>query len=62
MLAGRHLRRPLQYTANAGSANVSQYATDADGALSLVGDGANGATDSGPVDLDVSDGDGPCTC
>jgi 6-phosphogluconolactonase (cycloisomerase 2 family) len=46
------------YTANAGSANVSQYAIDADGALSLVGDGANGATDSGPVDLDVSDGDG----
>ena len=46
------------YTANAGSANVSQYAIDADGALSLVGDGANGATDPGPIDLDVSDGDG----
>jgi 6-phosphogluconolactonase (cycloisomerase 2 family) len=46
------------YTANAGSANVSQYAIDANGALSLIGDGANGATDPGPVDLDVSDGDG----
>ncbi len=45
------------YTANAGSANVSQYAIGADGSLSLVGDGANGATDPGPVDLDVSDGD-----
>jgi 6-phosphogluconolactonase (cycloisomerase 2 family) len=46
------------YTANADSANVSQYAIDAHGALSLVGDGASGATDPGPVDLDVSDGDG----
>jgi 6-phosphogluconolactonase (cycloisomerase 2 family) len=46
------------YTANAGSANVSRYAIDADGVLSLVGDGANGVTDPGPVDLDVSDGDG----
>lgn len=45
------------YTANAGSANVSEYTIGADGALSLVGDGANGATDPGPVDLDVSDGD-----
>jgi 6-phosphogluconolactonase (cycloisomerase 2 family) len=46
------------YTANAGSANVSQYAIAVDGSLSLVGDGANGATDPGPVDLDLADGDG----
>jgi 6-phosphogluconolactonase (cycloisomerase 2 family) len=46
------------YTANAGSATVSQYAIAQDGTLSLVGDGAAGATDPGPVDLDVSDGDG----
>lgn len=46
------------YTANAGSANVSQYTIGAKGALALVGNGANGATDPGPVDLDVSDGDG----
>ena len=46
------------YTANAGSANVSQYTIASNGALALVGDGANGATDPGPVDLDVSDGDG----
>lgn len=46
------------YTANAGSANVSQYTIASNGAVSLVGDGANGATGSGPLDLDVSDGDG----
>ena len=46
------------YTANAGTANVSHYTIDANGALTLVGDGANGATDPGPVDLDVTDGDG----
>jgi 6-phosphogluconolactonase (cycloisomerase 2 family) len=46
------------YTANAGSANVSEYTIDPNGELSLVGDGANGATDPGPVDLDVSDDDG----
>jgi 6-phosphogluconolactonase (cycloisomerase 2 family) len=46
------------YTANAGSANVSLYAIATNGALTLVGDGANGATDPGPVDLDVTDGDG----
>ena len=46
------------YVANAGSANVSQYAIGPNGALSLVGTGANGATDPGPVDLDVTDGDG----
>jgi 6-phosphogluconolactonase len=46
------------YTANAGTATVSQYAIAPDGALTLVGDGAAGATDPGPVDLDVSDGDG----
>ena len=45
------------YTANAGSANVSQYTIAANGAVSLVGTGANGATAAGPVDLDVSDGD-----
>lgn len=46
------------YTANAGSANVSQYTIASNGALALVGTGANGATDPGPVDLDVTDGDG----
>jgi 6-phosphogluconolactonase len=46
------------YTANAGTANVSQYTIASNGALSLVGSGANGATDPGPVDLDVTDGDG----
>jgi 6-phosphogluconolactonase len=46
------------YTSNAGSANVSQYSIASNGALSLVGTGANGATAAGPVDLDVSDGDG----
>ena len=46
------------YTANAGSADVSQYAIASNGAVSLVGTGANGATAAGPVDLDVSDGDG----
>jgi 6-phosphogluconolactonase (cycloisomerase 2 family) len=46
------------YTANAGSANVSQYAIGGDGSLTLVGDGASGATDPGPVDLDVTEGDG----
>jgi len=46
------------YTANAGSANVSQYTIASNGAVSLVGTGANGATVTGPVDLDVSDGDG----
>jgi len=45
------------YTANAGSANVSQYAIASNGAVSLVGTGANGTTGTGPVDLDVSDGD-----
>jgi 6-phosphogluconolactonase len=45
------------YTANAGTANVSQYTIASNGALALVGDGASGATDPGPVDLDVSDGD-----
>jgi 6-phosphogluconolactonase (cycloisomerase 2 family) len=46
------------YTANAGSANVSQYSIASSGALSLVGSGANGTTAPGPVDLDVTDGDG----
>lgn len=46
------------YTANAGSANISQYTIASNGALSLVGDGANGSTDPGPVDLDVTRGDG----
>lgn len=46
------------YTANAGSANVSQYAVGAKGSLALVGDGRSGTTDPGPVDLDVTDGDG----
>jgi 6-phosphogluconolactonase (cycloisomerase 2 family) len=46
------------YVANAASANVSQYSIGSNGALSLVGDGANGATSAGPVDLDLSDGDG----
>jgi 6-phosphogluconolactonase len=46
------------YTANAGSATVSQYAIAPTGTLTLVGDGAAGSTDPGPVDLDASDGDG----
>lgn len=46
------------YTANAGTANVSQYAIGPDGSLSLVGDGVAGVTDPGAVDLDVSDDDG----
>jgi 6-phosphogluconolactonase len=45
------------YTANAGTANVSQYGIASDGSLSLVG-GAAGATAPGPVDLDLSDGEG----
>jgi 6-phosphogluconolactonase (cycloisomerase 2 family) len=46
------------YTANAGSANVSGYTIGTGGTLALIGTGATGATDPGPVDLDVSDGDG----
>jgi 6-phosphogluconolactonase len=46
------------YTANAGSSNVSLYTIAGNGALSLVGDGDNGRTASGPIDLDVTDGDG----
>lgn len=46
------------YTANAGSANVSQYTIASNGGLTLVGTGASGATDPGPVDLDVTNGDG----
>lgn len=46
------------YTANAGSANVSEYTIASNGALALVGTGASGSTDPGPVDLDVTDGDG----
>jgi 6-phosphogluconolactonase len=46
------------YTANAGSANVNQYAIGSDGNLALVGTGASRATDPGPVDLDLTDGDG----
>jgi 6-phosphogluconolactonase len=46
------------YTANAGSANVSEYAISSNGGLSLVGTGASGVTDPGPVDLDVTNGDG----
>jgi hypothetical protein len=42
------------YTANAGSANVSQYTIAENGSIALVGNGASGATDPGPVDLDVS--------
>ena len=45
------------YTANAGSANVSEYTIASSGSLSLVGTGTNGATDPGPVDLDLSNGD-----
>jgi 6-phosphogluconolactonase (cycloisomerase 2 family) len=46
------------YTANAATNNVSQYSIAAGGSLSLVGSGVAGATDPGPVDLDVTDGDG----
>ena len=45
------------YTANASTANVSQYDIASNGALSLVGDGNNGSTPNGPVDLDLSSGD-----
>lgn len=50
--------RRFAYTANAATENVSQYTIAANGVLSLVGSGASGATDPGPVDLDVTDGDG----
>ncbi|HET9724601.1 MAG TPA: beta-propeller fold lactonase family protein [Actinomycetota bacterium] len=42
------------YTANAGSANVSEYTVAPNGAITLVGNGVSGATDPGPVDLDLS--------
>lgn len=42
------------FTANAGSANVSEYTIAPNGAIMLVGNGASGATDPGPVDLDLS--------
>jgi 6-phosphogluconolactonase (cycloisomerase 2 family) len=45
-------------TANASTANVSQYDIASNGELSLVGDGNNGSTPDGPVDLDLSNGDG----
>lgn len=45
------------YTANAATANVSQYEIAADGSLALVGSGEAGVTDPGPVDLDLSNGD-----
>jgi 6-phosphogluconolactonase (cycloisomerase 2 family) len=44
------------YTANAATANVSQYAIASNGALSLVGDGDSGSTPPGPVDLDLTNG------
>lgn len=50
------------YTANAATADGSQYTIAPNGALSLVGSGANDVTDPGPVDLDVSDGGGYSTC
>jgi YVTN family beta-propeller protein len=46
------------YTANAATGNVSEYDIASNGALSLVGDGNNGSTAPGPVDLDLSSGDG----
>jgi 6-phosphogluconolactonase len=46
------------YAGNAGSANVSQYTIASNGELTLVGDGASGATTAGALDLDVTDGDG----
>src|SRR4051812_42814955 len=46
------------YTANAATANVSQYTISTSVSLSLVGTGANGSTAPGPVDLDLTDGDG----
>jgi 6-phosphogluconolactonase (cycloisomerase 2 family) len=45
------------YTANAATANVSQYEIGGDGSLTLVGSGEAGATDAGPVDLDLTDDD-----
>lgn len=46
------------YTANAATSNVSQYTIASNGSLALVGTGIAGTTPAGPVDLDVTNGDG----
>jgi 6-phosphogluconolactonase len=46
------------YTANAATADVSQYAISSTGSLSLVGNGNAGSTPTGPVELDLTAGDG----
>ena len=50
-VAGAHA-----YVANAKSDNVTSYGVGASGALTLVGNGANGATAAGPVDMAVTSG------
>lgn len=50
-VAGTHA-----YVANAKSDNVTSYGVGANGALTLVGNGANGATAGGPVDMAVTSG------
>lgn len=44
------------YVTNAASNTVTAYTIATDGSLSLVGDGANGQTGMGPIDLDATDG------
>jgi 6-phosphogluconolactonase len=46
------------YVANAATANVSEFRIAAGGELTLVGDGNSGTTAPGPVDLDLTTGDG----
>jgi 6-phosphogluconolactonase len=46
------------YTANAATSNVSQYTIASNGSLTLVGTGIAGTTPAGPVDLDLTNGDG----
>ena len=45
---------PFAYITNTGSNSVSIYNVDANGALTLVGNGNSATTGSGPVDLDIS--------
>jgi 6-phosphogluconolactonase len=46
------------YMADASTAHVSQYHIASNGARSLVGNGNNASTPDGPVDRDLSNGDG----
>lgn len=45
---------PFAFVSNTGSNNISTYAIDASGTISLVGNGNNATTGNGPIDLDVS--------